>query len=799
MRLFSHFTLVAAALVAQWLVATSLLAQTGQPPKGFSPLNFPNQFAPGSFAPQAAASREYSLAAKYEVQKDSRDGRLSVTMVLGEHWHVYATTQVGGPGPAKIQVTLSSDFEVVGPFSPDRDPQERIVRFDDGKPIWDEPVQEFYGQVTWTAPIHLSPNADPEKLSPEIKFTGQVCVDGGSCLPLSEKVKVDFGGYYEPVTPTGQYRAPISHVTWSGHLEPAVTVPGGTARVVLTATPDTNWHIYAFGNHLPKSGPKPTSIVWKKKSGLMPSPVVASAEPVVENKGGADGVERYHAEPVTWTMDIPIPSDWKQGEYDLSGLIGYMTCSTACDPPTAAQFDVAVVVGAAEQAGQRPLAFGPAKYQEVETVIKSLPAEVASRDSAAAPLNVQLLLITILGCFVGGLVLNLMPCVLPVIGLKVLSFAEQAKQHQSSILTLNITYALGMLSVFMVLAALAAFLNFGWGEQFTLTWFKVTLTGLVFVMALSFLGVWEIPIPGFAGAGKSQELQAREGLSGAYFKGVFTTVLATPCSGPFLGSAFGFTLGQPVFVTFLIFGSVGLGMASPYLIIGVYPGLLRFLPKPGAWMETFKQFMAFLLLGTVVYLFSTLKSDYFIPTLALIMGLWLACWWIGRLPITADTQQKIRRWVTGTATATLVGVFAFTMLVPSKSTLDWQPFSPQALASARADGKTVLVDFTADWCLNCQWNLKTAINRQRVYSKVEENDVVTLVADWSDRDEVIKQQLLKLNSKSIPVLAVYPAGGTDDDVIVLRDIVTEGQVLNALEQAGPSLPKASAIGTAMND
>jgi thiol:disulfide interchange protein len=393
----------------------------------------------------------------------------------------------------------------------------------------------------------------------------------------------------------------------------------------------------------------------------------------------------------------------------------------------------------------------------------------------------------------GGLILNLMPCVLPVIGLKVLSFAEQGGRSRSKVLTLNLSYVAGLLAVFFILATLAASVqlgigdqNFGWGELYTLTWFKVAMTALVFAMALSFLGVWEIPIPGFASSSKAMELSAQEGPFGAFCMGVFTTLLATPCSGPYLGPLFGYTISQPPAVTYLVFGSVGVGMALPYLLIGFFPSLVSWLPKPGQWMETLKHLLGFVLLATVVYLFSTINPDYFLATLALLFGIWFGCWLVGHVPIYAEPRTRAMAWIGGAAIATTVGIGSFSLLTPSQSPLPWQPYSSQALAVARAQGKTVLVDFTANWCLTCKTNLKFAINREKVKKLVEQNDVVTLLADWTDKNDTIKQALLELNSQSIPLLAIYPAD-PQRQVVILRDVVTQGDVLEALADAGPSL------------
>src|SRR5262249_32748316 len=178
------------------------------------------------------------------------------------------------------------------------------------------------------------------------------------------------------------------------------------------------------------------------------------------------------------------------------------------------------------------------------------------------------------------------------------------------------------------------------------------------------------------------------------------------------------------------------------------PALIRWLPKPGAWMETFKQLMGFVLLGTVVYLFATISPAYFVPTLALVMGIWFACWIIGRVPVYEPASLQLRAWALGCVAAALVGWGAFTFLGPVKRLYEWRPFTPDAVAKLQAEGKTVMVDFTANWCLTCQLNFRGAINTRRVKSIVEKNGIAPVRADWTDRKDTIKRKLDEVNGKS---------------------------------------------------
>ena len=763
LRIPAH--LICLALIVIGLTGGAF-GQTKKPPFAAPKGGFGNDFGFGD-----DLNDEQVTASGYFTPPDA-NGRatLFITAEIAPGWHIYSITQKpGGPNKSKLKVT-EQGFRLLGggTFSPNANPQ--VHRDEKAFPGVD--LEEHSGSVTWQAPIQFDRGVDPSKVEINGAVHAQACKE--SCL-----FPKDYAFTAKLFAASGNLPGnDASHVAITGRIEPQEAAPGDTIKLILTAVPQQNWHIYAQSNRVPDIGAKPTIIPLTNTSGWRASAPVADSQPV-EGKGADGEVLHYYDKPVSWTIELQVPKDAKPGDFSVAGMLGYQVCSEQeCDKPQAARFEAFVPVRAASKSGAIPLRFTPLKsYDLARGLLPPAPGSVW-----------QFLLLA----FLGGIILNLMPCVLPVIGLKLFSFIEQSGHDRKRIFTLNLWYTAGLLSVFMALATMAVAANLGlgkenlaWGEQFSSTTFSVAMACVVFAFALSFLGVWEIPIPGFVGSGKATELAAKEGAAGAFAKGVLSTVLATPCSGPLLGPVFGFTIAQPTLVIYALFAAIGLGMASPYLLIGAFPWLIKLLPKPGAWMDTFKQGMGFVLLGTVVYIFTFLNKDYLVPTFALLMGLWLGCWWIGRTPLTAELGEKMTGWVTGAALAGAVGWFSFAFLTPQKQLIPWQPFSPALLTQLKQDGKTVMIDFTADWCPTCKWNLKTSINRQDVLDAIQTNGVVPLLADWTTGSPEIKEALTSLNSRSIPVLAIFPADKPNEPII-LRDLISKQQILDALKEAGPS-------------
>jgi thiol:disulfide interchange protein len=273
-----------------------------------------------------------------------------------------------------------------------------------------------------------------------------------------------------------------------------------------------------------------------------------------------------------------------------------------------------------------------------------------------------------------------------------MSFVHQAGQNPRQIFFLNAMFCLGMISVFLVLAFFAVQFGLGWGQQFEGLTFKVIMIAVVVVFGLSFFGVWEIPLPGFGGGGMDQ----KEGLFGAFSKGILTTLLATPCSGPMLIPVVVWGIAQPAMVTYLVFLALGLGMGAPYLVIGMYPKLVSKLPKPGPWMETFKRLMGFIMLGTAVFLMGAIEHKYVVSVLTLLVILAFACWWMGRTSLAAPLPQRIKAWSVSIAISVFAVWFSFFFLI-SPHELQYQPFTRLTLEENLEEGRTEFVDFTADW------------------------------------------------------------------------------------------------------
>ena len=404
--------------------------------------------------------------------------------------------------------------------------------------------------------------------------------------------------------------------------------------------------------------------------------------------------------------------------------------------------------------------------------------------------------------FLGGFILNLMPCVLPVISLKIFGFIRHAGQSRRRILQSGLSFAAGIFVWFIGLAILLIVLkNAGreitWAFQFTNAWFVLGMCVVVLVFALNLFGVFEISLPQSASRGVLG-WTAREGDAGSFFQGVFATVLATPCTAPFLGTALGFAFAQSPWMILVMFLAIAAGMAVPYVLLSAQPAWLKFLPKPGAWMERVKQLMGFLLMATLLFLLYVLGEQRGIAavmwTSCFLLVVSLVCWMKGAFitPLATAAQRTVvfalmLVLVLGSGAYFIRDRFAATKLetAANAATTDgWQAFTPQKLEAELAQGHAVFVDFTAAWCVTCKFNESTVLESSSVREAFERRGIVKLKADWTNADPVITKILKQFGRPGVPLYVLYPAGKSAQPII-LPELLTRNIVLEHLETIAP--------------
>jgi thiol:disulfide interchange protein len=420
--------------------------------------------------------------------------------------------------------------------------------------------------------------------------------------------------------------------------------------------------------------------------------------------------------------------------------------------------------------------------------------------AAPAPVSSGLAKFLLFG-FLGGFILNLMPCVLPVISLKIFGFIQHAGQSRARILRSGLAFVAGIFAWFIGLALLliglkSAGREITWAFQFTNPYFVLAMSAVVLVFALNLFGVFEISLP--QGANRSLlGWTAREGDAGSFFQGVFATVLATPCTAPFLGTALGFAFTQSGWTILIMFVAIAAGMGFPYLLLSAQPAWLRLLPKPGPWMERVKQLMGFFLLATLLFLLWVIGAERgveaIIWTACFLLALSLACWIKGSFLV--PTASRTTRLVVLVLLLVLVlgsgwyfGAKFQAATLPSGATPslagDWQPFTPERLQSEIAQGHTVFVDFTAAWCLTCKFNEATVLESAAVRESFQRRGIVKIKADWTNADPAITKILKQFGRPGVPLYVLYPAGKAP---VVFPELLTQSIILDKLETITPDV------------
>jgi thiol:disulfide interchange protein len=399
--------------------------------------------------------------------------------------------------------------------------------------------------------------------------------------------------------------------------------------------------------------------------------------------------------------------------------------------------------------------------------------------------------------FIGGFILNLMPCVLPVISLKIFGFVQQAGQSRARIFRSGLAFIAGIFAWFLSLALVLVIIKSAggqpvWAAQFTNPYFVLFMSAVVLVFALNLFGVFEINLPQWLSRRAVAAEGSVHGDAGSFFQGVFATVLATPCTAPFLGTALGFAFTQSATVILLMFGSIALGMSAPYFLLSAQPAWLKFLPKPGPWMVRVKQLMGFLLIATLLFLLSVLGAQRgvaaLIWTCSFLLVLSIACWMKGAFikPVASTLTRFLvlllmLMLVIGSGIYFIGEKFQHAAAVanPTASGDGWEKFTPDRLASELQQGHSVFIDFTAEWCITCKFNESTVLETAAVRTAFSERQIVKLKADWTNGDPAITKLLKQFGRPGVPLYVLYP-GGTAQPY-VFPELLTKNIVLEKLE------------------
>lgn len=576
--------------------------------------------------------------------------------------------------------------------------------------------------------------------------------------------------------------------------------PGQRFWVALRQVMAPQWHTYY---KIPGDSGMPTEISWELPSGF----TAGDIHWVYPKRYDQDILVDYIYEnevllmvPITPPANLPAGSEitltaetlWLQckkvcmpGNASVSLTLPVRSTPTELDTDWHEAFNRTRANWDAEARARSPesAALGNGYPQSPETLAQTAASTPTPPPASvlATPKPVHSLAAILGFALLGGLILNLMPCVFPVIGIKIMGFVNQAGQDRKHIILHGLVFSAGVVASFWLLAVVFLALreageSVGWGFQMQNPHVVVALCFVFLLLALNMIGAFEI---GTSVMGAGSSLAAKQGMSGTFFSGVLASVAATPCAAPFLGTALGATLDLPPILAFLVFTAIAVGLALPYLLLSAFPAAIRLLPRPGAWMESLKQGLAFLLFGTVAFLVwilaGQLPEGRLLDVLFALICVATAAWIYGRW----SQRRSGRARILGTLAAVAFMIAALTLAYRPYHEF-WQPWSPERVAELRAEDKPVYVDFTARWCATCQLNKERVFTSEKVIQTFREKGIVALKADWTNHDDRITQALKALGKSAVPVNLIYYPGETEP--YLLPELLDAETVLEALER-----------------
>ena len=563
--------------------------------------------------------------------------------------------------------------------------------------------------------------------------------------------------------------------------------PGSSVRVVARVRLEDHWHVNS--NTPSYDYLIPTELELQLPAGSSAAEI-SYPDHSMQSFPFTDGPIAVYDGTFDILADFTLPSDMTEGSNILEGSLRYQACDDKqCLPPVTTPASIEVRIGE----GGTAVAMD---WLDDGLVQGSAPqvADHAAPGASSQKASEGNLLWMLLLAMIGGFILNAMPCVLPVLSLKIFGLVKSGGQGRSQLLAGALATTAGILVSFWALAAAIALAAragqaVGWGVQFQYPGFVAFLAVVVVLFSLNMWGLFEIPLP--ASLSRVTGGAQQEGLAGHFFSGLFATLMATPCSAPFLGTAVGFALAQNTFTIFAIFSAVGLGLALPYLLIAAVPKAIDLLPRPGNWMVTFRAVMGFLLAAAAVWLFYVLVAQMTPERLASVqlalLGLALATWFFGRSQ--PETTPRRLAGVAMLVTALLPIFLAAKAPTVSAATvseagnIDWLSFDEQeALRLSEQEGRLVFVDFTADWCLTCKANERLVIETDPVIEAFDRLGVVPMKGDWTNRDDVITEFLARYGRSAVPFYILFRPG---QEPHPFGEILTRQNLLDTLADSAP--------------
>ena len=497
----------------------------------------------------------------------------------------------------------------------------------------------------------------------------------------------------------------------------------------------------------------------------------------------AEGTQRWEGD--VWTARIPLAEQRSNSPSTLPVVLAERVQGSTPRPGYRADLTVQ---------GPWPAVAAKASVSPaLEAALKANAALAGSGLPPAAPSGASSLTFTaaLLGALLGGLILNLMPCVFPVLAIKVVGFTRHAQDRRAHRVS-GLAYTAGVVLSFLALGALmlglrAAGEAVGWGFQLQSPAVVAALAGLFTLIGLNLAGVFEF---GNMLPSSVASLQARHPVADSFLTGVLAVAVASPCTAPFMGASMGLTATLPAAQALAVFAALGLGLALPYLAASLWPAVARALPRPGAWMDTFRRFMAFPMFATVVWLVWVLGQqsgiDGAASLLILLVGLGLLAWslalqgrarrWLGSV---ATVAMALLLWAFGPHVTRMAEVAAAPANATATAAQGWQPWAPGAAEALVASGRPVFVDFTAAWCVTCQYNKKTTLANAEVLADLQAKNVALLRADWTRRDPAITAALAQLGRNGVPVYVFYRPGKPP---VVLTEVLSVDEVRSTIAQ-----------------